>query len=507
MYDNEFKTEDNDHHDDMMDDDNGDGDDADEVPMNLKIEPKSDQSEFQGKKSARPVPNLIPIQPNLQVLNNLQIMKNLYAFEQKLIQHHSPNDRGEKSSNSSLKDFATLFNHDECLTNDESDSNDTPPEALSPAHNSSSFSIFKKKNYTFFDKLKEKLITSAGDEEHLTCQCGYVAKSLSDSILHQKNCGKRSDHLNAASISSKSSLGSTRCKYCRHRCKSSADLLIHLDTCYEKSVAEERMLTPEYMSDEAVVDDPSVAVPHPLENVVFVWNKIDGESKSPSGVTKENLMQQEDSNTSSDIVRSENTYYGIETAPGYGEVTKQIALEDTKNSATMKKVFKCPHCSFWASTASRFHVHIVGHLNKKPFECSLCSYRSNWRWDITKHIRLKTIRDPSHKSAQVLMNDETGRRNYTKYNKYISLMKVSDDIDFLRNSKINSLGLNDSVVQTQSQLLDSLNNLDEISVVASYGEAIQNLSSSITDSSRAANSEENNENKKTHFKCRKCNFK
>lgn len=92
----------------------------------------------------------------------------------------------------------------------------------------------------------------------------------------------------------------------------------------------------------------------------------------------------------------------------------------------MLQVYKCPHCSFWASTASRFHVHIVGHLNKKPFECSLCSYRSNWRWDITKHIRLKTVRDVSHERAKVLMTDETGRRNYSKYNKYLTLLRVHE---------------------------------------------------------------------------------
>uniref|UniRef100_A0A182QSU8 C2H2-type domain-containing protein n=1 Tax=Anopheles farauti TaxID=69004 RepID=A0A182QSU8_9DIPT len=123
------------------------------------------------------------------------------------------------------------------------------------------------------------------------------------------------------------------------------------------------------------------------------------------------------------------TFCGVETAPGYGEVTNRLPTvvePGTGSGALMKKVFKCPHCSFWASTASRFHVHIVGHLNKKPFECSLCAYRSNWRWDITKHIRLKTIRDPSHKNAGVLMNDETGRRNYTKYNKYIALMQITD---------------------------------------------------------------------------------
>ncbi|XP_017013260.2 zinc finger protein 335 [Drosophila takahashii] len=120
------------------------------------------------------------------------------------------------------------------------------------------------------------------------------------------------------------------------------------------------------------------------------------------------------------------SYCGVETAPGYGEVT-EVLPEETDGSAPLKKVFKCPHCTFWAATASRFHVHIVGHLNRKPFECSLCAYRSNWRWDITKHIRLKAIRDRSHNQAQVLMNDETGRRNYAKYNQYLTLMKVNAD--------------------------------------------------------------------------------
>uniref|UniRef100_A0A2M4CYB1 C2H2-type domain-containing protein n=1 Tax=Anopheles darlingi TaxID=43151 RepID=A0A2M4CYB1_ANODA len=123
---------------------------------------------------------------------------------------------------------------------------------------------------------------------------------------------------------------------------------------------------------------------------------------------------------------TQQTYCGVETAPGYGEVISRVPVDPGTSNTLMKKVFKCPHCSFWASTASRFHVHIVGHLNKKPFECSLCAYRSNWRWDITKHIRLKTIRDPSHKNAGVLMNDETGRRNYTKYNKYMALMQITD---------------------------------------------------------------------------------
>ncbi|XP_023031630.1 zinc finger protein 142 [Drosophila willistoni] len=126
-------------------------------------------------------------------------------------------------------------------------------------------------------------------------------------------------------------------------------------------------------------------------------------------------------------VASDLSYCGVETAPGYGEIIDHLSLEEVSDFTPWKKVFKCPHCTFWAATASRFHVHIVGHLNRKPFECSLCSYRSNWRWDITKHIRLKAMRDKSHNQAQVLMNDETGRRNYAKYNQYLTLMKVNAD--------------------------------------------------------------------------------
>lgn len=90
-------------------------------------------------------------------------------------------------------------------------------------------------------------------------------------------------------------------------------------------------------------------------------------------------------------------------------------------------MFKCPKCTFWASTASRFHVHIVSHLNVKPFGCSVCAYQSKWKWDVTKHIRLKKERDASHEHAEMRTIDvETGRRNYTKYNQYLTYMRVHE---------------------------------------------------------------------------------
>lgn len=91
-----------------------------------------------------------------------------------------------------------------------------------------------------------------------------------------------------------------------------------------------------------------------------------------------------------------------------------------------KKVYKCPYpnCAFWAITPSRFHVHMVGHNNSKPFECSICGYKSNWRWDIAKHIKLKTPRDKEHLKAEVIPMDQSADKDYQKYDKYMAFMNV-----------------------------------------------------------------------------------
>ncbi|XP_073820710.1 uncharacterized protein isoform X3 [Musca autumnalis] len=346
----------------------------------------------------------------------------------------------------------------------------SPTTTIASSSAASSKSLLARKSGSFFDKIK----FSTTANENLICPCGHMAKCLSESIIHRKSCTYGHDDIDlddedhdedgeegrleidfneddecdkqSQSALNLSVTGSTRCQHCRHRCKSSADLLNHLKICSEansrcgdslsgeSSVGGGRLM----MSDGNGMGDHLQQQHHPMENRVFVWNKLPRNQGSEGSQSYDGnrAMHPNASNNGghsgagSGILSAnndENSYYGVETAPGYGEVTKKMTPEEEAANSSLKKVYKCPHCSFWASTASRFHVHIVGHLNKKPFECSLCSYRSNWRWDITKHIRLKTIRDPSHKNARVLMNDETGRRNYTKYNKYITLMKVTEE--------------------------------------------------------------------------------
>ncbi|XP_055916218.1 uncharacterized protein LOC129949035 [Eupeodes corollae] len=124
-----------------------------------------------------------------------------------------------------------------------------------------------------------------------------------------------------------------------------------------------------------------------------------------------------------------------------------LSKEATKpNGSIFKKVFKCPLCPFWALTASRFHVHMVGHQNKKQFKCSMCDYCSNWRWDITKHIRLRAFRSTTHKNARIVMQGENDHRNYSKYDRYITLMETSEQDELRKCGEMTSRDLDSQVM-------------------------------------------------------------
>ncbi|KAK4880044.1 hypothetical protein RN001_008190 [Aquatica leii] len=388
------------------------------------------------KKSARPIPNLIPIPAQTSVI---KLKQEKQQPPEPVMSQKDINDICAKSANSALRDFASLFGSEDVFKN----TKEEMPELI-PAVNTSTpktVSIFKEKNASFFDKLKEKLLNGASESCNLTCKyCGHESKCLSELSSHQKTCGKEQSQIQVARIHN---ISSSRCQYCRQRCKSSTDLYHHLKTCPEALKILNDMEVDSIQPKIEEVPDTSlesyVEKPHPMENKVFVWNNIVAPLEVDEDERQyEYLEDKQEDNVSLDLsVRtqspgSESSYLGIEVPQhNVSSITDKIPTHGNDISiaqvAQHKRVFKCPHCSFWASTASRFHVHIVGHLNKKPFECSLCAYRSNWRWDITKHIKLKSVRDPAHERAKVLMTDETGRRNYTKYNKYLTEIPITGD--------------------------------------------------------------------------------
>lgn len=212
-----------------------------------------------------------------------------------------------------------------------------------------------KKKSSFFDVLRKKLIegnATGSEDKNLVCKCRYEAKTLSDLIIHQKMCS----HDRAASLA----MGSTRCQYCRIRCKSTQELAAHLRKCPEaQAVIEcldssseangEDKCMDDYMSDEAAIDNPNER--HPMENRVFVWNKTKKEPSDDRASDRNddsddnNLVVNEDDDLPETPNLTDSEYLGVESAPGYGEITKKIESGDEVANTAMKKVFKCPHCS------------------------------------------------------------------------------------------------------------------------------------------------------------------
>lgn len=491
------------------------------------------------KKPPRPIPNLIPIPSQTSVLKVPLRLPGKPPSEpqtppEPVMSQKDMNDICAKSANSALKDFASLFGSEDVFKVEEAQTASVPDLIPTGLRSSTPKTDAKHSNASFFDKLKEKLMTGTSCN-NLTCQyCGHESKCLTELAAHQKACGKET--VPSLNLNQIHNVSSTRCQYCRQRCKSSSDLLVHLQTCCEAAKVKQEAKPAEEAYEEPQEMEDVKSEPHPMENRVFVWNNIEVPmdievDDSPYEYTED---KQED-NVSFDLSLrtqspgSESSYLGPELAPASSSTPAAASTPDKIPThgtdisvAQHKRVFKCPHCTFWASTASRFHVHIVGHLNKKPFECSLCAYRSNWRWDITKHIKLKSVRDPAHENAKVLMTDETGRRNYTKYNKYLTEIHVSGEqsSETSGGSGTRSKASYENRVSPSQLMPSHKSELPKLTRAPSSSDFSPLLRSSpirpppplkAADSAFFAKFSEKKrpsaESKKTLWKCKKCNFR
>lgn len=419
-----------------------------------------EKQQKQSRKIPRPIPQLIPL--NSSTPNQKQTSSG--EPPQKKFKESSPADIDDVSAENTLL----------------------------PANPSIKETSGRKKNESFFDRLKERLLTETGEEGSLICKiCGFESKCLSEHSVHEKNCSPQTNRINANT--SLKSLSSTRCQNCRHRCKSSADLYIHMQTCGKsENIDNENAIKNENSNDGIIPIHEKETEPHPMENVVFVWNNI---NQDPNKFDIPLDININDDSTLPEIHRSFD----------HEIVDDNESMNLSPSQAIGRKVFKCPHCPFFSTTASRFHVHIVGHLNKKPFECSLCKYKSNWRWDITKHIKLKSARDPEHNEAKVLMTDETGRRNYSKYNKFLA-MPISNEYG---ENEFHYLDSNTAVDSTM-EMDESFNDVSDVMNVQFEMQPL-NLQTQHSEDNynfmdiRGLN--DMKKPKKTLWKCKKCNYK
>lgn len=307
-------------------------------------------------KAKAPLPNLVPLTKE-DDNNILNLCKDL------------------ASSRSSLTEIASMFFNEkqisEMLQPLDKTGATVAAAQLSPTttiHSStSSRSLLQRRAGGFFDKLK----SSSTANENLICPCGHVAKCLSESIIHRQSCsystlsgnddidldeddheddgegrleidfvddedGDRQSH----SALNLSVTGSTRCQHCRHRCKSSTDLLNHLKNCAEAAIrigndSYDSMSGESNTGSRGLMADNVGDLQHPMENRVFIWNKLPrnaGGSESQQNSLEGGQSSTKENNSGGGGIggsnasllsanNDENSYYGVETAPGYGEVS------------------------------------------------------------------------------------------------------------------------------------------------------------------------------------------
>lgn len=292
-----------------------------------------------GSKRKKPMPPLIPI----------KIASSSGHNASKSDSDGNQSSGGEEGAESELQQFKIITS----LLSKPELSVESVNKASSSSHADNLASL--KKKSSFFDVLRKKLIegnATGSEDKNLVCKCAYEAKTLSDLIIHQNVCGKQDSLLQSLTM------GSTRCQFCRVRFKTSQDLMSHIQNCpgaqsmieldsSSEANGDEKMTGMEdYMSDEAAIDNPNER--HPMENRVFVWNQLAKSKKEPSDTNDtsdrnddsddNNLVVNEDDDLPETPTLTDSEYLGVESAPGYGEITKKVEAGDEISHTAMKKV-------------------------------------------------------------------------------------------------------------------------------------------------------------------------
>ncbi|XP_064466400.1 zinc finger protein 142-like isoform X2 [Ornithodoros turicata] len=212
---------------------------------------------------------------------------------------------------------------------------------------------------------------------HRCTTCGYTTRWISELKKHELVHGTTKPF---------------NCKYCSYSSRWKGDITRHVFRMHKDHVGD---------TDEE--EDPKSS--HVLR-FLLSQPQESGEQQQPAAPEVKTLVPNQQQKKSVEASPYQPNIEYVPKAPS-GQIPKIV------------KKFKCPQCSFLTRTASRFHVHMIQHLNKRPFMCSTCHYRSNWQWDVNKHIKSKSNNDTDHKNAELIVMDETGFKNYAKYQIYL----------------------------------------------------------------------------------------
>ena len=74
--------------------------------------------------------------------------------------------------------------------------------------------------------------------------------------------------------------------------------------------------------------------------------------------------------------------------PFSGNSEEDLSIQDEEVPGKSEgKRYNCPHCSYETHSKNKIQTHMEIHGNLKRFMCPECGKRSNWIWDVRKHMR------------------------------------------------------------------------------------------------------------------------
>ena len=137
-----------------------------------------------------------------------------------------------------------------------------------------------------------------------------------------------------------------------------------------------------------------------------------GKTENSSKLSAQNLSKtNEDDYVPSKSTQIENKV----TENVYEEKTSRFDMSPpliVSSGTSERQVFKCVQCPFQCDAPSKLKCHAEIHANLKRFKCPVCGKRSNWTWDIRKHIR----KDHANINVEVIeLSEEEARATLSDY--------------------------------------------------------------------------------------------
>lgn len=239
-----------------------------------------------------------------------------------------------------------------------------------------------------------------------------------------------------------------KCKLCKYQSHWKGDMNRHLYRHHPNEVQQEddiknlviyqKITNPELVASSAdtttvsatvtvaTITSTSTPTSHKSDDTRLIISSADEEPESSEVKTEETALADCDS-LLDDI---DNLESGNEDkskmssgSPELDRVSMTMVTKDASSSSFtdvtddshQKDVvgpFLCKYCDFSAPAPSKLKAHLATHLNLKKFKCPICGKRSNWKWDIRKHIRKE---HPGQNDDVIVMSEQEAEATVLKY--------------------------------------------------------------------------------------------